>query len=227
MPTARPTSPATLEEALNLLGDFFFGFWLGQTLTGAVVVAILVWIFKPIRLWLTALGRRMVGRIKDIRVTRESTTQQKIQVAVNSAVAAVRADLVPPARPADAWSVPTEVSDEDRQAARDEANRRANLRDQWSLSTNRSRKHGFVLRNHAARTAQHVRLDAAGHGFEFIDDAEWDEVRQGDSARFDGRVVDAQLWSLFDRNIDVHWIDDHGDAQVKRIQVDRTLGLGL
>jgi hypothetical protein len=61
------------------------------------------------------------------------------------------------------------------------------------------------------------------HGFEFLADAEWDEIKQGDSASFRARVVDAQSWRLFDRKIDVHWIDDHGDAQVKHIQVDRTL----
>lgn len=223
MSKALLTSPAILEEALGTFSDFFFGFWLGQAITTAAVIAILAWMFKPVRHWLRAAAGWVANQVRDIRITRQSTIRRKIQDAVVSAVGAVRAELAPPARPADPWSVPVELSEEDRQAMRDEANRQANMRDQWSLSTNRDRKHGFVLHNHAARTAQRVRLDDA-YGFEFLDDAEWDEVEQGEFARFDGRVIDAARWKLLDRKMDVHWIDDHGDAQVKRIQVDRTLG---
>jgi len=219
MPTAPPTPQASPADVLGMLGDFFFGFWLGQTITGTVVVAVLIWILRPLRRWFQHLGHGAMNLVKDLRLTRQSTIERTIQEAVDSAVNEVRTELAPAAEP---WSIPPEKTEEEMQTLRDEANHRANLRDLWSLSTNRSRQHGYVLHNHAARTAQHVRLDGA-YGFEFLGAAEWDRIKQGESVSFAGRIVDAQRWNALSRQMDVHWIDDHGDAQLKRIQVDRSI----
>lgn len=212
MSTPTPTPPPAIPE---LFFDFFWTHWLGQLLLGAAIVAIIARIF---RVWIQHRLVQLWSWLRDLRITRESTTQKKIKDAVSSAVAVVRAELAPPPDP---WAGPAVVSEEEVQAMRDRSNHQANLRNQWSLSTDGERKHGFVLHNHAARTAQQVRLDGA-RGFEFLDDAKWEEIKQDTSTRFLGRVVDAKQWKLFDREIEVHWVDDHGDAQVKRIQVDRT-----
>lgn len=214
MATPSPT-PFGPPDSLRVVGDFLFGSWLGQAITAAAVIALIAWIFKPLREWAIARLKSLIGRLRDIRITRATTISEKIEEAVALAVAKVREELQP-AAPLE----PAEPSEEELSAIRDEARHKAMVRDQWQLSTNRSREHGYVLRNYSARSARRVRLES-GIGFEFLGPVEWDLIEEGESVLFKGRVAQARYWSAFDRYLEVHWTDDHGDNQMKQVQVDR------
>lgn len=225
MPSPTPT-PGVLELTL----DFFWNHWFGQLLLGAAVLALIGWIFRT---WIKHRLQQLGAWLRDLRLTRRSTVDAEIATAVlatekewEARLAEVRtegAEALERLREQLTPSAPAVVTPEDAAEMRDHYRHRRSLEDQWVISTNRSRRHAYVLRNYAAREATNVSLRSPLSAFEFFEPPEWERVDEGGTVGFTGRISDPESFGITDRELQVYWTDDHGDEQVKRVQVDRTI----
>jgi len=226
MPSPTPTPTPGIPE---LILGFFWYHWLGQLLLGAAILGVIGWVFRT---WIKSRIQQFVLWLRDLRLTRRSMIDKEIASAVaaseaewESRVADVRvegAQALERLRERLTPSTPAVVTPEEAAAMRDERRHRRSVEDQWVISTNRSRRHGYILRNYAAREATGVSLTAAFRdSFEFIDPPEWHQVSEGHAVGFKGRISNPDTFQLMNRELQVSWTDDHGDQQTKRVQVDR------
>lgn len=226
MPTPSPAPGPGVPE---LLLDFFWNHWFGQLLLGAAVLGLIGWIFRT---WIKHRLQQFGAWLQDLRLTRRSTIDAEIASAVagterewESRVAEARAEgaeALEQLREELTPSAPAIVTPEEAAEIRDRNRHQRSLQDLWVISTNRSRRHAYVLRNYAARDTTNVTLRSPFlNAFEFFNAPAWDEINEGDAVGFTGRIADPDSFEVSDRALQVSWTDDHGDEQTRRVQVDR------
>jgi hypothetical protein len=226
MPSPSPTPTPGIPE---LVAGFFWNHWLGQVLLGAAVLGLIGWIFRT---WIKHRLQQLGEWLRDLRLTRRSVVDAEIASAVagtegewEARVAEVRAEggeALEQLREELTPSAPAIVTPEEAAEIRDHYRRQRSLEDQWVISTNRSRRHAYVLRNYAARETTNVTLRSPFHGaFEFFDPPEWDQMNEGDAVSFTGRIANPDSFEVSGRGLQVSWTDDHGDEQTRRVQIDR------
>jgi hypothetical protein len=177
----------------------FFNSGLVQPVLGAAFLAVLGWV---VRTWIRARSRRLWGGGIDLRVTRNSTVEKRIETAVSDVRSEVQRQLDQQAEAERerqlAWVMPTNLnglSEEERAIARDEQRHAGQMKDQWTTSTDRSRERHYVLRNVNARTAKNVRVVPILHGaFEVISGPPGDTVENGAAVPLEGRISDPSLF---------------------------------
>ncbi|WP_433584585.1 hypothetical protein [Microbacterium hydrocarbonoxydans] len=226
-PTPTPT-PGIPEVVL----DFLWNHGIGQAILWAAISGIVGFIFRT---WIKARLIQLRDWIRDLRWTRRSTIDAEIASAVEATASAwrsrlerageahkaamdeLREELTPSPEPA-----PAVISEEDMAELRDRAGHEAGVRDRWIIATYRSQEQGYALTNYAARMARDVELSSpVSSAFQFLGPPPpWDQIEQGETVYFRGRIANASYFAAFDRELKVTWTDDHGDQQVSTVQVD-------
>ncbi|MEV7694006.1 hypothetical protein AB0N73_11835 [Microbacterium sp. NPDC089189] len=215
-------SPSPTSSSLNVaqsVGHLLFETWLGQALVSGFVLACLGWLFHT---WIAGFLRRCWAWVRDLRLTRKSTVVKEIEAAVETAEASMREKVDAHARAPTGRARQAGMADDEAALARDERRRAGEMKDQWTIHTNRAQEQRYILRNTNARSARRVRLDPPLPGsFEVIAGPVWDLIENGEHVAFQGRIADSSLFEALGRGLDVLWTDDHGDEQSARIVIDR------
>ncbi|KAA9110162.1 hypothetical protein [Microbacterium rhizomatis] len=166
--------------------------WLVQGLVVALVAWLIGLVIKPSREWMGRMARSAWRALRDIRVTRETTVQRRVDAATEA-----RASEVSSAQPPG-------VTPKARRAP-------------WSIRADHDRVRGWTLTNLTDQTAAHVSLFDPISAFKFEGAApQWIAIHPGESQPFEGHIANDNALT-FGGGMRIEWTDPHGDNRTAHI----------